>query len=466
MSKICVIGTGYVGLVTGTCFSELGHSVVCVDIDEEKIEDLNRGIVPIYEPGLEEMVISNRARGRLHFTTGYEEGISDADFVFITVGTPPNQDGSADLRQMEGVASRIAQVLRKYTIVVNKSTVPVGTAEWLTHYIQERRGQPVELAVVSNPEFLREGVAVSDFFSPSRVVVGSSNGNAALAVAKLHAPLGCPIVVTDCRTSEMIKYASNAFLATKISFINEIAHICEKVGADVCQVAEGMGRDARIGRSFLDAGLGYGGSCFPKDVQALAQLAEGNGFHPQLLCTVMTINHDQCKLVIKKLQSSLGDLSGRSIGVLGLAFKPDTDDVREAPALTVIRMLIQLGARVRTYDPHAMANARKVLPSEVEYCEDPYQVSAGSDALVVATEWEQFRRLDLERMRSQMARPVVIDGRNMFDPAAMERLGFVYHGVGRCAQNRTSEAWRESSGVLVAYGEENNAWRGAQPDAL
>ncbi len=447
MSEICVIGTGYVGLVTGSCLADLGHQVTCVDIDEAKVEALNRGDVPIFEPGLEDLVARNREAGRLHFTTSYGQGAADSEFVFITVGTPPDQDGAADLRQVELVAERIAEVMQRYTIVVNKSTVPVGTAEWLTRYIQERQPRPVDFAVVSNPEFLREGVAVSDFFSPARVVVGSVSRKAAVAVAGLYSPLGCPILVTDPRTSEMIKYASNAFLATKISFVNEMAHICEKVGADVCQVADGMGLDDRIGRSFLDAGLGYGGSCFPKDVKALAQLAEGNGFHPQLLHTVMAINHDQSKLVVKKLEAALHDLAGKRIGVLGLAFKPNTDDVREAPALTVIGMLRARGAEVKVYDPEAMHNARRLLPAGVEYCSDPYQVAEGSDALVVATEWEEFRCMDMARVRSCIGRPVLMDGRNVFDPEEMVRLGFVYYGVGRGTHARATAAGIRGNGA-------------------
>ncbi|MGE5620235.1 MAG: UDP-glucose dehydrogenase family protein [Sphingomonadaceae bacterium] len=433
MSSVCVIGTGYVGLVTGTCLAELGHSVTCVDIDEAKIQGLNRGTLPIYEPGLGDLVIKNHAAGRLRFTTSYEVGVHNSDFVFITVGTPPDQDGAADLRQVQLVARRIAEVMREFTIVVNKSTVPVGTAEWLAQYIEESQSEPADFAVVSNPEFLREGTAVSDFFSPTRVVVGSTNRSAALAVAELYAPLNSPIIVTDPRTSEMIKYASNAFLATKISFINEMAHICEMVGADIRQVADGMGLDGRIGRAFLDAGLGYGGSCFPKDVRALAQLAEGNGFHPQLLNTVMAINHDQSKLVLKKLEAELQALDGKSVGVLGLAFKPNTDDVREAPALTVVSMLHARGARIKVYDPEAMRNAVKLLPADVRCCADPYEVAEGCDALVVATEWEEFRRLDMERIRASMVDPlpVLMDGRNMFDPEEMEQLGFAYHGVGR-----------------------------------
>ncbi len=431
MSRVCVIGTGYVGLVTGTCFAELGHRVICVDIDSVKIERLKRGVVPIFEPGLEELVIGNSASGRLGFTTSYEEGVSGAEFVFITVGTPPDQDGSADLRQVKLVATQIAKSLQGYAVIVNKSTVPVGTAEWIARYVKESMESSIPFAVASNPEFLREGTAVSDFLSPSRVVVGSTSRQAAEAVAALYAPLRCPTVITDPRTSEMIKYASNAFLATKISFINEMAHICETVGADVCEVSMGMGLDARIGRSFLDAGLGYGGSCFPKDVRALAQLAEGNGFHPQLLHSVMAINRDQSVLVIKKLEAVLHSLEGRTVGVLGLAFKPNTDDTREAPALAMIARLCSHGALVRAYDPVAMDNARRVIPEQVKLCADPYEVAVDSDALIIATEWDGFKRLDFGRIHSSMSFPLLVDGRNMLDPVRMEAIGFSYSGIGR-----------------------------------
>lgn len=431
MSNICVVGTGYVGLVTGTCFAEMGHRVCCVDIDEAKIDGLRRGVMPIYEPGLQDLVVRNSANKRLSFNTSYQVGAGNADFIFITVGTPPDQDGSADLRQVQLVAFQIANNMRQGSIIVNKSTVPVGTAEWITLCIKENMKSPIPFAVASNPEFLREGSAVSDFFSPSRVVVGSTSRQAAELVADLYAPLRRPILITDSRTSEMIKYASNAFLATKISFINEIAHICEMVGADVCQVANGMGLDYRIGRAFLDAGLGYGGSCFPKDVKALAQLAEGNGFHPQLLNTVMAINQDQCALVIKKLQSVLYSLEGKTLGVLGLAFKPNTDDIREAPALRLIALLRAHGAHVKAYDPVAMSNVQRVMPEELQICSDPYQVAKDSDALVIATEWEEFKQLDFARIHSDMAYPLLIDGRNMLDVDEMHQLGFTYFGIGK-----------------------------------
>ncbi|MGQ9677095.1 MAG: UDP-glucose dehydrogenase family protein [Chloroflexota bacterium] len=430
MGNICVIGVGYVGLVTGTCFADLGNKVVCVDTDRVKIDTLRSGALPIYEPGLEELVRRNAAAGRLFFTTSHQEAIADADFVFIAVGTPSGVEGEADLSYVDEAAAGIARAMSRPLIVVNKSTVPIGAGDRVTSIIERHRAEPIEFAVVSNPEFLREGQAVYDFQNPDRVVLGSSRREPAERVAELYAPLKCPVLITDLRTAEMIKYASNAFLATRVSFINEIASICEKLGADVKQVAQGMGLDKRIGPSFLDAGLGWGGSCFPKDVLALAHMAAIHGCHPQLLRAVMEINRDQRRLVIQKLRDALGNLDGKTIGILGLSFKPNTDDIRGAPSVEVIHLLQAELARIRAYDPVAVPNAAKVLTG-VDFCATPYETAEGCEALVVATEWNEFKQLDMAKVKSLMARPVLVDGRNIYDPKDMVGLGFIYHGIGR-----------------------------------
>nr|MBC8448171.1 UDP-glucose/GDP-mannose dehydrogenase family protein [Chloroflexota bacterium] len=427
----CVIGAGYVGLVTGTCFADLGNRVTCVDINEEKIATLNAGRMPIYEPGLEEMLQRNVKAGRLFFTTSYPEGLQDAEFVFIAVGTPSGVDGEADLQYVRMAAESIAEHLDHPLIIINKSTVPVGTGDWVADIIRRKRPDGLDFAVVSNPEFLREGAAIGDFLGPDRVVLGSLDHEAAEKVAQLHLPLRAPIVVTDLRTAEMIKYASNAFLATRISFINEIASICEELGADIKEVAAGMGYDKRIGHQFLDAGVGYGGSCFPKDVKALEYMASIHGCHPQLLRAVMEINRDQRRQVIQKLRSLLGgSLQDKVIGLLGLAFKPNTDDMREAPSIEIVHLLQHEGVQVKAYDPVAMENARRVLP-DVTLCSDPYELAQGCDALVVITEWNEFKHLDMARIKPLMRQPVLIDGRNIYDPEAVQELGFVYRGMGR-----------------------------------
>jgi len=430
MKNITVIGVGYVGLVTGVCFADLGNRVVCVDINEQKIESLKQGIMPIYEPGLEELVERNVRAGRLSFTTSYAEGLKEAEFVFIAVGTPEGVDGEADLQYVRMAARSIAEVMDHPLIIINKSTVPVGTGDWVAEIVREYRNNEVDFAVVSNPEFLREGSAISDFMFPDRIVLGSLNREAAEKVAQLHLPLRAPIMITDLRTAEMIKYASNAFLATRISFINEIANICEALGADVKEVATGMGYDKRIGRAFLDAGVGYGGSCFAKDVKALAYMAEVKGRHPQLLHAVMEINAYQRRSVVRKLEEMLGDLRGKTIGLLGLAFKPNTDDMRDAPSITIARALQAAGAHVRGYDPVAMKVAAQVMPG-VELVEDAYALARGCDALVVVTEWNEFKNLDLARIRDLMKQPVMVDGRNIYEPTLMRELGFTYRGMGR-----------------------------------
>ncbi|HOW92610.1 MAG TPA: UDP-glucose/GDP-mannose dehydrogenase family protein, partial [Anaerolineaceae bacterium] len=387
MSKICVIGTGYVGLVTGTCFADLGNEVTCLDIDKERIDDLKAGKMPIYEPGLEQLVKQNVAADRLFFSTEYKEALNGAEYAFIAVGTPSGSDGEADLKYVRSAAEAIADHVKESILVINKSTVPVGTGDWVADMINRRRdGNPLQFSVVSNPEFLREGSAINDFMNPDRVVLGSVDRAAAEMVAQLYQPLRCNIMITDLRTAEMIKYASNAFLATRISFINEIANICEELGADVREVARGMGLDKRIGYHFLDAGLGWGGSCFPKDVKALEHMAVLHGTQPQLLQAVMEINRNQRRRAVMQLRKSLKSLNDKTIGVLGIAFKPNTDDIRDAAAIEIIHMLQNEGAHVRAYDPQAMENASKVL-KHVTLCENPYQVAENADALVLATEW-------------------------------------------------------------------------------
>jgi UDPglucose 6-dehydrogenase len=431
MKNICVIGTGYVGLVTGTGFADLGNRVITVDIDEKKIQNLKQGKLPIYEPGLKDMVERNVAAGRLSFTTSYDEGMQDAEFIFICVGTPEGVDGEADLKYVRSAAETIAEKMTHPVYVINKSTVPVGTGDWVANIIRSKQVNPIKFSVVSCPEFLREGSAVADFMDPDRTVLGSMDRDASEAVAQLYLPLRAPIVMTDLRTAEMIKYASNAFLATRISFINEISIICEKLGADVMEVAQGMGFDKRIGHHFLQAGVGYGGSCFPKDVSALAYMAQTHGMHPQLLHAVMEINSFQRRHVARKLNDLLdNDLKGKVIAVLGLAFKENTDDIRESPSLSICEHLIKQGATVRAYDPVAMENALEELP-EIQPCQTPYEAAEGADALVIATPWNEFKQLDMVRIREAMKTSILLDGRNIYEPAKMRDYGFVYRGVGR-----------------------------------
>ena len=436
MSKICVVGTGYVGLVTGTCFADLGNDVTCLDINEERIEKINQGIMPIYEPGLEQLVEANTNAGRLVFTTDYAKALEGVEYVFIAVGTPSGDEGEADLQFVRSAAEAIADEVDHSIIVVNKSTVPVGTGDWVTDIIKKRRktsgGEPLDFKVVSNPEFLREGSAINDCMNPDRVVLGSTDREAAEKIAELYTPLRCPVMITDLRTAEMIKYASNAFLATKISFINEVANMCEELGADVVEAARGMGLDNRIGPSFLDAGLGWGGSCFPKDVKALAHMAVLHGTHPQLLQAVMEINRNQRRRVIYKLRNALNGLSDKTIGILGLSFKPNTDDIRDAPSLEIIHMLENEGAKIQAYDPQGAENAKTMIP-RVKLCETPYAVAEGVDALVVATEWNEFKQLDFDRIKKAMNQPIIIDGRNIWDPDQMIEKGFEYFGIGRGA---------------------------------
>lgn len=429
MRRLCVIGAGYVGLVTGACFADLGNWVTCVDIDKARVQLLKKGSLPFYEPGLEEVVKRNLRSGRLFFTSLYEEGVRDADFIFIAVNTPSGAEGEADMTDVCLAAESIAEHLNKYAIIVNKSTVPIGTGDWVANIVQRKNSQAL-FDVVSNPEFLREGRAVTDFMNPDRIVLGSTKRAAAEQVAALYSPFNCPVIITDLRTAEMIKYASNAFLATRISFINEMASICDELGADVREVARGMGLDKRIGSAYLEAGIGYGGSCFPKDVSALAHMAASYGCHPQLLRAVMEINRDQRRMLVRRLREILGSLDGLTIGILGLSFKPDTDDMREAPSLEIIHLLRNEGAKIKAYDPAAMERARKLIRGIV-LCPDAYSAAEGSDALVIATEWNEFKHLDKVRIKSLMRQPVLIDGRNIYEPREMRELGFIYYGIGR-----------------------------------
>ena len=430
MSKVAVIGAGYVGLTTAACLADLGNQVTVVDVDHEKIALLRRNQVPFYEPGIQELVERNAKARRLAFTTSYADAVPGAEYAIIAVSTPEGEGGEADLSYVEAAASSIADAMDGPLVVVNKSTVPPLTGDMVSAVLKRRNGE-FAATVVSNPEFLREGSAIQDFMHPDRIVVGSHDRDAAEKVAMLYAPLEAPILITpNIYTAEMVKYASNAFLATRISFINEIARISERVGADAKLVAEGMGLDKRIGPSYLDVGLGWGGSCFPKDVAALTAFAENFNYHPELLHAVMNINRDQRMLVIDKLRECLEELPAKVIGLLGLALKPNTDDMREAPSVDIAKVLLAAGAEVRAYDPAAMERSRTLLP-DVEYLKDAYQVASGADALVLVTEWNEFRQLDMARVKQLMRRPVIVDGRNIYDPAVMRSLGFTYRGVGR-----------------------------------
>ncbi len=432
MKRIAVVGTGYVGLTTGACFAELGNDVVCVDISQDKIDSLLRGETPFFEPGLGEMVTRNVAAGRLAFTTNYAETIPTAEIVFIAVGTPTGPDGRANLKYVRAAAETIGAHLHGRTIIVNKSTVPIGTGDWVGNILRRSAPAGTSFSVVSNPEFVAEGTAVADFMAPDRVVLGGDDLAAVQEVASLYLALQAPFISVDLRTAEMIKYASNAFLATKVSFINEIASICERLGADVNQVSKGMGLDQRIGKHFLKAGLGYGGSCFPKDVRALAQMADYAGCHPQLLRTVMEINSDQRATVIDKVRQGLGgSLKGARIALLGLAFKPNTDDMREAPSLTLVERFVAEGATVAGYDPQAGETARALLDGQISYAESAYEAVEEADAAVLVTEWPEFRALDLKRVKGSMRGDVFVDGRNLYEPEALRSIGFNYFGIGR-----------------------------------
>ncbi len=434
--NITIVGTGYVGLVSGICFSEMGNEVTCVDIDTRKIDSLNNGHLTIFEPGLESLYARNREAGRIRFTSDLESAVQAAEFVFLALPTPPGEDGSADLRYVLGVASQLGSMLTSYTIVVDKSTVPVGTAERVRRAIEASgKAAGVDFDVVSNPEFLREGVAVADFMKPDRIVVGTSSPRAAERMRQLYAPFvrqGNPVLVMDERSAEMTKYAANAMLATKITFMNEVANLCARVGADVELVRRGVGTDHRIGDQFLYPGLGFGGSCFPKDVQALGRTAEESGYAFRILDAVLDVNKTQYLHIVDRVLENLGaDLSGRRIAVWGLAFKANTDDVRESPAHSVIRSLLDAGASVSAYDPEAAETTYHVLGDDITYAASLYEAIDGADALVVCTEWPEFRNPDWGRVRAELDTPFVFDGRNLYDPIEMARLGFAYHAVGR-----------------------------------
>ena len=431
--NICVIGTGYVGLVTGTCLAELGMNLIGVDIDVQKIDLLKQGKVPIYEPGLEDLVIKNVKEGRLRFSSSLEEGVKSSLVIFIAVGTPPKDDGSADLRAVEEVAKGIARSMEGYKVVVVKSTVPVGTCRHLKQLIEEHQLRPTPFDIVSNPEFQREGSAIEDFLRPDRVTIGAENEQAIAIMKDIYSALyliETPFVITSLETAEMIKYAANAFLATKVTFINEIANLCERVGADVHHVARAMGLDGRIGKKFLHPGPGYGGSCFPKDTLALSRLALEKGYKFKVLDSVIEVNEEQKQRMVDKIREKVGDLQGKTIGILGLSFKPNTNDIRDSASIVIIQGLLAQGANVKAYDPAAMEESKAILPGLV-YGKDAYDVAEGADALVLVTEWNQFRRLDLDRIKSLLKSPVFIDLRNVYDPAHMKKLGFHYSGVGR-----------------------------------
>src|SRR6267143_3794003 len=429
--NICVVGTGYVGLVTGAVFADLGNEVVCVDNQPDKVAELRAGRMPIYEPGLEEMVARNVADGRLSFSTDLADGVRRSVIVFITVGTPPKSDGQTDLTAVGEVARGIGEAMERYTVVVNKSTVPVGTGDLVRDVIARHQKTPVPFDVVSNPEFLREGSAIEDTLRPDRIVIGAPTQQVAMSLLELYAPLERPMIIVDVPSAEMIKYASNAFLSAKISFINAIANICELAGADVTQVMKGMGLDPRIGSAFLSAGLGFGGSCFPKDTDSLVATAATLVYKFDLLRAVVDINAGRSAHYLSVIERALAPMHTRRIAILGLAFKPNTDDMREAKSIDVIARLVELGATVCVYDPVAMPNARKVLPALVEYADSPYAAAAGADGVALITEWNEFKFLNLERLRTVMRRPVVFDGRNRWEAERMRRLGFEYYSIGR-----------------------------------
>jgi UDPglucose 6-dehydrogenase len=428
--KISVIGTGYVGLSTATVFAELGNDVIATDVDESKINNLNNGIMPIFEPGLKELVDRNMQEKRLRFTTNNPEAVEHAEVIFICVGTPPKDNWEIELKFVESVAKEIAQNMNSYKVIVHKSTVPVETGEQVKKIIKDNIKQNIGFDVVSNPEFLREGSAVNDTLNPNRIVIGSDSKRAVEIMKRLYEPIKAPFIVTDIKSAEIIKHASNAFLATKISFINSVAQLCELSGANIEKVAEGMGYDRRIARDFLNAGIGYGGSCFPKDAQAFIKIAEKYGVDYKLLKATHEINEQQKKLFVKKVKTALNVTDEKQIGVLGLSFKPDTDDMRFAPSIYIINSLLESGAKIKVYDPKAMEKAEKIFKN-VEFCTDTYEAANNSDALLILTEWSEFRKMDLERVKSLLKNPLIIDGRNLFNPEEMEKKGFKYLSVGR-----------------------------------
>jgi UDPglucose 6-dehydrogenase len=430
---IAVIGTGYVGLVTGACFAEFGVDVTCVDVDNTKIEKLNNGVIPIYEPGLDQIVEKNAKDGRLHFTTDIKSAVEGAQVVFLAVGTPPKEDGSPDMSYYQQAAQDVAHAMNGYKVLVTKSTVPIGTGKWLREFVSSNLKVETDFGVASNPEFLREGAAIDDFMRPDRVVIGSNEARAIEVMKELYRPLyliETPIVITSLEAAELIKYAANAFLATKITFINEVANLCDAIGCDVHDVARGMGMDNRIGRKFLHPGPGYGGSCFPKDTRALTTVADHFGVETRIVDAVIEANERQRDAMIPKIERLVGDLRGKTIGVLGLSFKPETDDMRESPAIDIVHTMIERGATVRAFDPVAMDEAKHFI-NGIEYANDEYDAITGADALVIVTEWNQFRALDMEKVKQLLKAPKVADLRNIYEPADMREMGFEYIGVGR-----------------------------------
>lgn len=428
--KVCMIGTGYVGLVSGTCFAEIGHDVVCVDNDTTKIDTLRKGGMPIYEPGLDELIARNVKAGRISFTTSIREGVEKSLFLFIAVGTPPKEDGQPDLSSIEKVAEEIGSAMNEYKIIIEKSTVPVQTSKWVRTVIERFSQKVKDFDVASNPEFLREGSAIKDFLHPDRIVLGVETKRAEEKLLELYKPIEAPKIVTDIASAELIKHASNSLLSTKISFINAISIICDKTDADVIKVAEGIGLDKRIGRDFLNAGVGFGGFCFPKDIKAFISISERLGYDFRLLREVERINEEQMVRAVNKLEKMLWNVRDKKIGILGLAFKPNTDDMRFAPSITIIGELQKRGASIKAYDPVSMERAKKIMP-DIEYCTNAYDVARDVDGIALITEWDEFRTLDLGKVKSLMRQPVFLDGRNVYDPDKMKELGFIYTGIGR-----------------------------------
>jgi len=433
--NVSVIGSGYVGLVTGACLSELGNKVICADNNTRKISDLKKGIIPIYEPGLKELVAINIKKNRLKFSSSIKEAIKSADIIFIAVGTPPLENGEADLTSIENVARNIAHNMTGYRLIVEKSTVPVETGKWVKHTIETYIKKKIDFDVASNPEFLREGQAINDFMHPDRIVIGVESKKAKDILTNLYKPLNAPIVVTDIKSAELIKHASNSFLATKISFINAVSRICDKVGADIEEVAKGIGMDKRIGPGFLNAGIGYGGSCFPKDLDAFITISEKNGYDFGLLKAVKKVNELQKNFFLNKIKENLWIVKDKKIAVLGLSFKPDTDDIRSAPALDIIHSLEIEGAKLRVYDPQAMQKTKAIF-SGIKYCKDSYDACKGADAVVILTEWDEFKSLDFVKIKKLLHRPLIIDGRNIYDPLQLKNLGFTYISIGRKPVNQ------------------------------
>ncbi|MBD3426369.1 MAG: nucleotide sugar dehydrogenase [Candidatus Omnitrophica bacterium] len=429
--KLTIVGTGYVGLVTGTCFADLGNQVICSDNDEKKIQKLNEGGIPIYEPGLEELVKKNREKGRLSFTTDIAQAVRSSDVIFICVGTPPREDGSADLTGIEKVSRVVAENMDSYKLIVEKSTVPVETGEWVKSTIETFKKNGSDFDVASNPEFLREGSAIEDFMSPDRVVIGVESDRAEKLLRELYEPLETRIVVANIKGAEIIKHASNSFLATKISFINAVSNICDRVGADINDVAEGIGLDSRINRYFLKAGIGFGGSCFPKDLKAFIHISEKMGYSFGMLKEVERINEQQKDIAMKKMTEMLWNLPEKVIGVWGLSFKPNTDDIRCAPSIDLIKRLLEAGARIKAFDPVAMDNVRQELGEAVEYCKSAYEAARDADCVVLMTEWNEFKEIDFSKVKNMMNQPVMLDGRNVYDPEKMKAMGFKYMGMGR-----------------------------------